>query len=232
MVKYRKLKNLQRVTLLIILTLLAGILYGQDNMPGKYIQVDGIVIDETDTPIRYVSIISRKIRKGTETDLNGLFSIISAPGDTILFTSIGYKPGYIILPGIINGPAYSVDIEMQTDTIDIGSVLVLPWKTYEDFKRAVVEFNPPQEEILKNMENNLAIIERQIYTNLKISPEAGYRYAMQQETERIITSNQTPVNNLINPFAWAKFIDGLKNGLLKNKKSDKKKKKKKNKQEK
>ena len=78
---------------------------------------------------------------------------------------------------------------------------------------------------MRNMENNLAIIERQIYTNLKVTPEEGYRYAMQREAERVITSNQTPVNNLINPFAWAKFIEGLKNGLLKNKKSDKKKKK-------
>lgn len=200
-------------------------MYGQNKKPVRYVQVDGIVIDESGSSIRYVNIISKMIRRGTETDQNGMFSLISAPGDTILFTSVGYKPGYIIIPGIINGPAYSIDIEMRTDTIYVGSVLVLPWKTYEEFKRAVIEFNPPEEELLKNMEANLAIIERQIYTNLKITPEAGYRYAMQQEAERVITTNQTPVNNLINPFAWAKFIDGLKNGLLKNKKSDKKKKK-------
>ncbi|MCD4769320.1 MAG: carboxypeptidase-like regulatory domain-containing protein [Bacteroidales bacterium] len=216
---------MHRVILLILFILLADILYGQNKKPVRYVQVDGIVIDESGSSIRYVNIISKMIRRGTETDQNGMFSLISAPGDTILFTSVGYKPGYIIIPGIINGPAYSIDIEMQTDTIYVGSVLVLPWKTYEEFKRAVIEFNPPEEELLKNMEANLAIIERQIYTNLKITPEAGYRYAMQQEAERIITTNQTPVNNLINPFAWAKFIDGLKNGLLKNKKSDKKKKK-------
>jgi hypothetical protein len=44
---------------------------------------------------------------------------------------------------------------------------------------------------------------------------------MQQEAERIMTRNQTPVNNLFNPFAWAKFIEGLKNGLLRNKDSKK-----------
>ena len=76
---------------------------------------------------------------------------------------------------------------------------------------------------MKNMEKNLALIERQISEDLDITPEAGYRYAMQQESERIMTKNQSPVNNLFNPFAWAKFINGLKNGLLKNKKSKKKK---------
>jgi len=31
------------------------------------------------------------------------------------------------------------------------------------------------------------------------------------------TRGQFPVNNLLNPYAWAKFINGVKNGLLKNK---------------
>jgi hypothetical protein len=30
------------------------------------------------------------------------------------------------------------------------------------------------------------------------------------------TRNQYPVNNLLNPFAWAKFISGVKSGLLRN----------------
>ena len=111
---------------------------------------------------------------------------------------------------------------MKSDTINIGPVLVLPWKTYEDFKRAVVEYVPAEEEMRKNLEENLAIIESQIYSDITISPEAGYRYAMQREAENVMTRNQTPVNNILNPFAWAKFLDGLKNGLLKNKKSKKK----------
>ncbi len=35
------------------------------------------------------------------------------------------------------------------------------------------------------------------------------------------TKNQYPVNNLLNPFAWAKFVDGLKHGLFKNQKYNK-----------
>jgi hypothetical protein len=190
----------------------------------KFVQIDGIIVDQSDYPLKYVNVISKSLKTGTMSDQNGIFSIIGVWGDTLIFTSVGYKPTLIKLPNTIPAPGYTIDVVMDRDTISIGSVLVLPWKTYEDFKRAVVEYVPPEEELRINLESNLAIIERQIYSDMKVSPEAGYRYAMQRETENLMTRNQTPVNNILNPFAWAKFIDSLKNGLLKNKKSDKKKK--------
>ncbi|MDT8401504.1 MAG: carboxypeptidase-like regulatory domain-containing protein [Bacteroidales bacterium] len=195
----------------------------QEIAPLRYIQVHGLVFDNENTPVRYVNIISKGLRTGTETDDRGIFSIISYPGDTLIFSSIGYQPTFTRIPTGVDSPVFTVDIIMNIDTIDIGSVLVLPWRTYEEFKRAVVEYVSPMEIEISNMEKNLALIESQINQDANITPEAGHRYAMQQEAERIMTRNQTPVNNLFNPFAWAKFIDGLKNGLLKNKESKKKK---------
>ncbi|HDZ41666.1 MAG TPA: hypothetical protein ENH59_08325 [Bacteroidetes bacterium] len=195
----------------------------QEISPLRYVQVHGIVFDNENTPVRYVNIISRCLRTGTETDERGIFSIISYPGDTLIFSSIGYQPAFIRIPPGVDSPVYTVDLMMNIDTINIGSVLVLPWRTYEEFKRAVVEYVSPMEIEITNMENNLALIKSQINKDMDITPEAGHRYAMQQEAERIMTRNQTPVNNLFNPFAWAKFIDGLKNGLLKNKESKKQK---------
>ncbi|MEZ5001042.1 MAG: carboxypeptidase-like regulatory domain-containing protein [Bacteroidales bacterium] len=212
-----------RFKAIIILFFGAGtLLFGQQVETRRFVQVDGIVTDETNYPLRYVNIVSKSLATGTMSDANGIFSLISLWGDTLIFTSVGFKPALIKLPDRIPAPGYSIDVELKSDTINIGPVLVLPWKTYEDFKRAVVEYVPAEEELRKNLEENLAIIENQIYADITISPEAGYRYAMQRETENVMTRNQTPVNNILNPFAWAKFIDGLKNGLLKNKKSKKK----------
>ena len=215
---------MKRIILIIVSLLIWNCVFSQEKARRSYVQVDGIVYDSEGAPVRYVNIISRMLRSGTDTDENGIFSLISTPGDTLLFTTIGYKPGIFIIPDEINYPRYSIDVEMQMDTINIGSVLVLPWKTYGEFVQAVIEYTPPQQQILENMEANLAIIERQIHADMKVSPAMGYRYAMAQETERVMTANQTPVNNIINPFAWAKFIDGIKNGLLKNKRSENKKK--------
>ncbi len=170
-------------------------------------------------PVKYVNIISKGIRTGTDTDERGIFSIISYPGDTLIFTSVGYQPAFVKIPPDIENSGYTVDITMIIDTINIGSVLVLPWRTYDEFKRAVLDYVSPKEVELANMERNLALVERQVLDKLDIVPGEGYRYAMQQQNERMMTRTQTPVNNLFNPFAWAKFIDGIKNGLLKNKKT-------------
>jgi hypothetical protein len=43
--------------------------------------------------------------------------------------------------------------------------------------------------------------------------------AMQQHVNSYVTKNQSPPNNLLNPFAWAKFFQGVKHGLLKNQKT-------------
>ncbi|MBS0011305.1 MAG: carboxypeptidase-like regulatory domain-containing protein [Bacteroidales bacterium] len=213
---------MKRLLSIAVLSLLVIPAISQEISPLRYVQVNGLVFDNENMPVKYVNIISRGLRTGTNTDDRGIFSIISYPGDTLIFSSIGYQPAFVRIPPDVESPVYTIDITMYIDTINIGSVLVLPWKTYEDFKRAVVEYISPMEVEITNMENNLALVERQILEDLDITPEAGYRYAMQQEAERIMTRNQTPVNNLFNPFAWAKFIDGLKNGLLKNKKSKKK----------
>ena len=93
----------------------------------------------------------------------------------------------------------------------------MPWKSYSDFIKDMSTPSPLGPEI-ENMNRNIASISDAVSnTNrCQITPEAGYRYAMQQNFRTMATSNQYPINNLLNPFAWAKFINGLKNGLFKN----------------
>jgi hypothetical protein len=71
-----------------------------------------------------------------------------------------------------------------------------------------------------NMYQNLASIQRSLSNtpNYVVSPEAGFRMVMQQNANALYSRGQSPVNNLFNPFAWAKFISGIKNGLFKNQK--------------
>jgi hypothetical protein len=68
------------------------------------------------------------------------------------------------------------------------------------------------------MNENLASIYVAVtnQTGVRISPETGFRYAMEQNFSAMSTRNMYPVNNLLNPFAWAKFVTGVKSGLLRN----------------
>jgi len=185
------------------------------NAQSSFIQIDGLTADEQGYIVPDVSIYSKHLRRGAASDHRGIFSIISIPGDTVFFSAIGYKSTLLTIPVTISGNHYITDVMMVTDTIMIGEVLVLPWKTYSEFKRAVLE-NKTIDPLIANMEYNLALIEQQVWSDMRPTPGQAYRYTMQQMSDNPYTRGQMPTNNLLNPFAWQKFVKGVKNGLLKN----------------
>jgi hypothetical protein len=193
---------------------------GQISDRSRYIQVSGFVFDADSNAVPNVNVISYKLRKGAISGPTGIYSVISSPGDTILFSAMGYKKIQLYIPLIVNERQFTKDIVLRNDTINITDVIILPWKNYEEFKREVLKDRPVKPEIL-NMYENLISIQTSILnsSNLKVSPDAGFRYAMEQNYYSLMTKNQFPVNNLLNPFAWAKFINSIKNGLFKNQKS-------------
>mgnify|MGYP000883481368 CR=1 FL=1 len=181
----------------------------------RYIQIDGLTADENGFIVPDVSIYSKHLRRGAASDQRGIFSIISAAGDTVFFSAIGYKPTLLTIPLTATGDHYITDVIMVTDTIMIGEVLVLPWKTYSEFKRAVLE-NKPVDPLMENLAYNLAMVQQQIWSDMKPTPGEAYRFTMQQMSDNLYTRGQMPANNLLNPFAWQKFVKGVREGMLKN----------------
>jgi len=196
------------------------IVRGQVADKERIIQITGIISDEESSPVPGVSVVSHKLRRGTISELSGIYNLISLPGDTIWFSALGYKPSMFLVPSDSNSRQYTKDVVLLNDTIVIKDVVILPWKNYEEFKRDVLAEKNIKPEII-NMYENLASIQQSISNtyNYTVSPEAGYRMAMQQNANALYTKGQYPANNLLNPFAWAKFFSEVKHGLLKNQKT-------------
>jgi len=196
--------------------------YGQTTERQTYIQVSGLIVDEAYKPVAGVAVISKKLKRGTVSERSGIYSIPSTQGDTIFYRALGFKRYHTIIPESFEGKQCNVDIILQIDTITIQEVTILPWKTYNDFLKDMTR-EKPVDPIIENMNDNLASIYVAMsnQVGVMVSPEAGYRYAMGQNFNAMATKNQYPVNNLLNPFAWAKFVDGLKHGLFKNQKFNK-----------
>ena len=188
----------------------------------KFVQVSGIISDELRMPVAGVGVVSKKLRKGAISERTGIYSITSTPGDTIFFRALGYKRYYTIIPESYTDNQCKVDIVLDIDTISIAEVTILPWKTYNDFIKDMTR-EKKIDPLIENMNDNIASIYVAIanQSNYKVSPEAGYKYAMDQNFNAMSTREQFPVNNLLNPFAWAKFINGIKHGLFKNQKFNK-----------
>jgi hypothetical protein len=189
----------------------------QVNSNERIIQVTGIVSDEEMNPVPGVSIISQKLRRGSISELSGIYNVISLPGDTLWFGALGYRRISVIIPKWYNSRQYTRDIQLLNDTIPIKEVFIFPWKNYEEFKRAVLAEKHIDQATI-NMYNNLAAIQNSILnsSNYAVSPEAGFTLAMQQNANALYSKGQSPVNNLFNPFAWAKLFSGIKNGIFKN----------------
>lgn len=203
-----------------ILSFLA--LDGQTNEREKFVQVSGIITDVSDRTVPGVAVISKKLRRGAISERSGIYSITSTPGDTIFFRALGFKRYHTIIPVSYEDRHCKVDIVLEIDTIQIEEITILPWKSYNDFIKDMTK-ERKVDPIIENMNDNLASIYVAVanQTGVRISPETGYRYAMEQNFSALSTRNQYPVNNLLNPFAWAKFIKGFKQGLFKNQKFNK-----------
>jgi hypothetical protein len=206
----------------ILLFLTITVLNGQITESERYIQVSGIISDEVNRLVPGAAIISKKLKRATVSERSGIYSITSTPGDTIFFRALGYKRYHTIIPLNYGDEYASVDIRLEFDTVRIEGVNILPWRTYSEFIRDITK-ERPVDPIIENMNENLASIyvALQNETGLKISPEAGYRYVMEQDFNAHATKNQFPVNNLLNPWAWAKFVQGIKHGMFKNQKFNK-----------
>jgi len=205
-------------TLLLFLISLSAS-WGQVIEREKYVQVSGIITDESYRPVAGVTVVSKKLKRGTISERSGIYSITSTPGDTVFFRALGFKRYHTIIPEAFEERHCEVDIALEIDTIQIKEVNVLPWKNYGDFIKDITR-ERPVDPIIQNMNDNIASIYVAIAnpSNSRVSPEAGYRYAMEQNFVGTATRGQYPINNLLNPFAWSKFIKGIKNGMFKNQK--------------
>lgn len=195
---------------------------GQTVERNRYIQVSGIITDDTFKPVAGVAVVSKKLKRGSLSERSGIYSITSTPGDTIFFRALGYKRYHTIIPESYSERHCEVDIVLEADTIQIKEVNVLPWKNYSDFIKDVTRERPVDPKI-ENMNDNIASIYVAIanQNNGRVSPQTGYRYSMEQNFNAMATRGQYPINNLLNPFAWSKFIKEIKNGLFKNQKFNK-----------
>lgn len=211
---------------LLLITLLgcisSGFVFGQGKTDNtKLIQLSGVVVD--DDSLRGIPFVSvyRGSKPVAVSDINGFFTLVVKPGDEVSFTSLNHKPASYKLEDTLSLRHYYIIQRLMKDTIMLANVDIYPWPSKEEFKKAFLNLNLNEtdyDRAAKNLErSDLSFAER----NLKMDAQANYRYAMQQYLTKVYTAGQYPVNNLLNPIAWAQFIDAWRQGKFK-KKSTKK----------
>ena len=182
---------------------------------GRLIQLSGVVVSSDSLQeMPYAGVYNKTIRRGTIADLYGFFSLVVHPGDTIMFRYYGHKPSSYIVPDTLSDTRYSIIHMMTIDTFQLTEVVVYPWPSKEAFARAFVEMNPYDDAMLRAQKELSGQSLAQIASLVPSDASLSYGNVVNQNNTRLYTMGQSPVNNLLNPFAWATFLQKWRSGEL------------------
>lgn len=187
---------------------------------GKHdlVQFSGVVVEgDSLKPIPYTSIIVQNGYRGTVSDYFGYFSFVAQEGDTLEFSAIGFNSAFFIIPDTLTNYKYSLIQVLKMDTIRLPITDVYPWPTKEQFKKAFLALQLPEDDITRADRNMARSDSKERMTGMAMDASLNYKYSMQQYQSKLYYAGQLPPNNLLNPIAWAKFIKAWKNGDFKKK---------------
>jgi len=204
------------LVLILFFSLTAISIYPQSS---DLIQIKGMVVNSNKEPLPFVHILITNKARGTISKGDGEFSFFTEKGDTVLFSSMGYKRAQKIIPHFINERIYYMVVVLFPDTILISETLILPWKTYNEFKDAVITVKLPEDDY-DRASKNLALMELQqiLYPDeMPIASGAAHRLFMYDYYDKLYYRGQTQPMQIFNIFAWQEFFEYLKEGKFKSK---------------
>ncbi len=194
-------------------------LKSQDNFKSNdLIQFSGVVISSDSLkPVPYCSIIDIATLRGTTSDHFGYFSFVARKGDTLKFSSVGYKKSKFIIPDTLSTNKYSLIQLMYEDTILLKTAVIYPWPSKEQFADAFVNTKIPNDDYKRALANLERAEMKERMDAIPMNGAMNFKWQQQQIQSKLYYAGQYPPNNLMNPIAWAKFIKAWKNGDFKRK---------------
>ena len=185
----------------------------------QVIQISGLVLGEDSTyALPGVNVYVPTAGRGTSTNRYGYFSMPVLPGDSVLFSAIGFKRQYFLVPEN-RVESMTIIVELLADTTYLPAITVFPYPSEEIFKEALLALTLPDENRYANMRDNLAedVLAR-MFEAMPMDGSMNHRYFMDQQFNYIQNRTGPRPNPLLNPFAWSEFIKSIKRGDFKRKK--------------
>lgn len=152
--------------------------------------------------------------RGTQTNEYGFFSVPVLAGDSVLFSAIGYKKQYLIIPKTYSSQSYSIIMQLQEDPTELPMVDVFPWATERDFREAVANVRLPDEGRAIAMRNLDPERLEELFKTTPMDGASNFRHGMEQQRQLQQNRYMYPT---ISPFAIPALIKSIMNGDFKQK---------------
>jgi len=178
----------------------------------QVIQFTGVVFGSDSTNVvPGVHIYIPKNGRGTTTNPYGFFSMPVLEGDSVVFSAVGYHRTYYIIPEHDKESSLKIVVFLADDITFLEEVEIRPYPTESAFREALITMELPHQKEYANIYQWLnSEYMTSGYQYLPVSLNTNAQYLMNIQQQAYINRYSPPVNNFLNPFAWAQFINSLK----------------------
>ncbi|GAB3529344.1 hypothetical protein GCM10027443_08480 [Pontibacter brevis] len=159
-----------------------------------------------------VSVYVPNSTRGTISNEYGFFSVPVLAGDSVLFSALGFKKQYLIIPKGYSSQSYSIIMQLQEDPTELPMVDVFPWATERDFREAVANLKLPDEGRAMAMRNLDPERLEELFKSTPMDGAGNFRHGMQQQRQLQQNRYMYPT---INPLAIPALIKSIVNGDFK-----------------
>ena len=181
----------------------------------KLVQFSGVIHNaDTNVVVPYVTVRNISFNNQTFTSNHqGYFSFVAHEGDTITFSSVGYRSTRIVIPRV-REDKYTAMIDMTAEITELPMVTPYPWATIDEFNMAFMSLEIADDDIVVAKRNlspeSLAALAR---VTPRSADEIQNFNAMQNHIGLSNNAiNQRMANPLLSPFAWGNLIRQISEG--------------------
>jgi hypothetical protein len=130
---------------------------------------------------------------------------------------LGFKKAQYIIPSNLPESRYSIIQVLNRDTFELATTVIYAWPTREQIYEYFLTAPIPDDDVERARKNLAQEKITDMAINMPMDASMNFRNSMSNYNTRLYTAGQIPMNNLLNPIAWAKFVEAWKKGDFKKK---------------
>jgi len=146
------------------MVLFLGLLAGSH---AQLVQVSGYVFNsDSSGVVPFAAIFNKKTKTGSQANLEGFYTTLVAPGDTVEITAIGYQKSTLALPRSFTGTSFHYDIPLKHLTYSLPTFT----KYYIDMEIFTREFTAME---IPEEKRYITVDQGQITNRAPVNPNFG-----------------------------------------------------------
>lgn len=199
--------------LLLVLFGISTIAHSQSSQPQDVIQINGVVMTaDSLRAVPGVTVVVKHKNRGVYASDLGVFSIVVQKGDTLQFSSLGFRSKEYPIPQNLEGSYFSLIQLMVQDTFYLPETIIRPIPSKDEFEYAFRYWRIPDDKYEIARKNTNALALRALAYSLPRDGRESQAVYQNIQAEQAYYYGQVKPMNIMNPLAWAEFFDAWKRG--------------------